>query len=526
MDVWSWICELPYSEDWPIITDSTSELTFNLASSTESLQLKARRKFTSNSDLLAITLYVSYEDKALWVSDTCQVNSKQPFLPLVLQIIQEIVSRSPNAHDTINASCPRSQLQKLKPDSVSWILDSHSTESFSTFFNLVFLARLFWLCACDAPSEVGSIYFNSILGPNLDVFSTSQAPVLRAFFVSAGIDVELCLMRTFGYMITKCLMLREVGVGLQLLTPSYDNLGFSYATETHGLWVLKGYAPLMAMTRCGPNRVSDVKSLFEAKESVLKYALAHQQIEVVIQLEYSIEFKDTFILVNARVDNIRVHVAKLGFNKNEENVYMHERHFPSRVRFWVGPEAGASYVTGLTLGRSTDNIEKETETQKILKGSFGDTKVPKMKAMTKTTTRTKARAWRWDQDSDGHVAIFDTTLCDNMTGVEISTWQPHIGDLGGVNDHERGDQVERSFQKRYTGANRSFTKSGNWVFAEGLEGIKWRLNKEMEGSVLKWRIGGQVWVSYLPNEMKSSYFETRCVEWCDEVDLPLIPGSY
>jgi len=43
--------------------------------------------------------------------------------------------------------------------------------------------------------------------------------------------------------------------------------------------------------------------------------------------------------------------------------------------------------------------------------------------------------------------------------------------------------------------------------------------------VLKWRIGGQVWVSYFPNEVKSSYFETRCVEWCDEVDLPLIPGK-
>jgi hypothetical protein len=25
--------------------------------------------------------------------------------------------------------------------------------------------------------------------------------------------------------------------------------------------------------------------------------------------------------------------------------------------------------------------------------------------------------------------------------------------------------------------------------------------------------------------VKSSYFETRCMEWCDEVDLPLIPGK-
>ncbi len=71
------------------------------------------------------------------------------------------------------------------------------------------------------------------------------------------------------------------------------------------------------------------------------------------------------------------------------------------------------------------------------------------------------------------------------------------------------------------------TKTGGLVFAgdEYGEGVGWRLSKEMEGSVLKWRIGGQVWVSYFPNEVKSSYFETRCVEWCDEVDLPLIPGK-
>lgn len=546
MDLWSWISDLPNSDDWSP-ADSTSELTFHLATSStpnrlsnkthhtdtttdqSSLQFKARRKFSSNSDLLAITFYVSYGEKALWVSDTCQVHSDNTFLPLVLQLLQETISRSPTAHDSITTTCPRSQLQKLKPDSVAWILDSHSPESFSSFFNLVFLARLFWLCACDAPSEVGSLYFKSILTPNLEAFSCTQLPVLRAFFVSAGIDVELCIMRTFGYMLTKWLMLRELGVGLQLLTPSY-NLRFSYAAETHGLWVLKGYAPLMAMTRCHSSTVNNGYPVFEAKESVLKYALAHQQIEAVIQLEYSVEFKENFILVNARVDNIRIHVAKLGFNKGEENGYMHERHFPSRVRVWIGPEIGASYVTGLTLGRSTDNIEKETETQKILKGSFGKTKVPKMKTMTRTTTRTKMRTWRWDQDSDGHMAIFDTTLCDNTTGIEIATWQPYGGDDvgggGGGGGHGNGDEVGQSFQKRYTGANRSFTKSGNWVFGEGLEGVKWRLNKEMEGSVLKWRIGGQIWLSYFPNEVKSSYFETRCVEWCDEVDLPLILGAY
>ncbi|GKB57226.1 hypothetical protein Tco_0913412, partial [Tanacetum coccineum] len=33
------------------------------------------------------------------------------------------------------------------------------------------------------------------------------------------------------------------------------------------------------------------------------------------------------------------------------------------------------------------------------------------------------------------------------TGVEVSTWQPHVGDGNGAN----GDQVDQSFRKRYTG---------------------------------------------------------------------------
>lgn len=335
--------------------------------------------------------------------------------------------------------------------------------------------------------------------------------------------MELCLIRTFGYMIAKWLILKELGVGLQLLTPSPSHhLGSSYATEAHGLWVLKGYAPVLAMRITRSNSGKNLFPMFDAQESVLRYALAHQQLEAVVQLEYTVGFFDNYIQVSARVDNLRLHVAKLGFNKNGDDVYVNERHFPSRVRVWVGPEVGASYVTSLSLGRATDNVEKEAETQKIVKGSFGKLKEPKVKGITRTTTRTRVKNWRWDQDSEGNAAIFDATLCDNTTGVEVAMWKPSSNmNVNGCGDY---DQVENNFRRRYTGANRSFTKSGSLVFAgDGWgEGVKWRLNKEMEGSVLKWRMGGQVWVSYFPNEVTSSYFDTRCVEWCDEVDLPLI----
>ncbi|GFP88596.1 hypothetical protein PHJA_001003300 [Phtheirospermum japonicum] len=529
MDIWSWICELPNSNELDLLN---SHLTFQLAhsnpSSTQSIQLRAEPTLGSNSEpcitfsicFLGFDQYSSDHDaeknnKIIWASDTCPLSSDKPFLPLVLQLLQEIVSRAPTAHDS---TCPRSQLQKLKPEPISWILDSHSPESFSSFFNLVFLTRLFWLCVCDAPSQVGSFYFHSVLAPNLGTFSCKHAPVLRNFFFSVGTDVELCFTRTFGYMLAKWLILRDVELGLKSLTilPP-ENLGFSYAVESHGLWVLKGYTPVKSMqcVQCYGQK-SQFPGVVDARESLLKYALAHQQLEAVIQFEYTVRFCENYIQVNARVDNIRIHVVKLGFKKDSGEEFLNEKHFPSRIRVWVGPEVGASYVGGLSLGRPTDNVEQEMEIQKTLKGISGNSKVPEVKEMARMAARTKVKNWRWDQDVDGNAATFDGILCDNTTGVEIATWKPPIGggQMGGFN-----------FRSRYAGGGRPFTKSGGLIIAGeeyGGEGVGWRLSKEMEGSVLKWRIGGQVWLSYWPNGVNTSYCETRCVEWCDEVDLPLI----
>ncbi|KAG8368441.1 hypothetical protein BUALT_Bualt15G0045800 [Buddleja alternifolia] len=530
MDIWSWISELPNSDDW---TQSDSHLTFQLASSkpwspnnngsAQSIQLRADRTLGLNSEVF-ITFSLSFlgfqssdPETTIWASDTCPLSAEKPFLPFILQLLQEIVSRSPTAHDS---TCPRSQLQKLKPEPVSWIMDSHSPESFSSFFNLVFLTRLFWACVCDAPSEVGSFYFHSLLSPNLETFSCQHAQVLRNFFVSVGTDVELCFMRTFGYMLAKWLILRDVEVGLKSLTPlPFNNLGFSYAVESHGLWVLKGYAPVKSMKCMQSNgQNSQFPALIQAKDALLKYALAHQQLEAVIQLEYTVRFHDNFIQVNTRVNNMRIHVVKLGFKKNSDENFLDEKHFPSRIRIWVGPEVGASYVGGLSLGRSTDNVEREMEMQRTLKGSSGKVKVPKVKAMARMATRTKIKNWRWDQDVEGNAAVFDAILCDNTTGAEIATCKPPIGGDG---------HIGINFRQRYTGGGRAFTKSGGLIFAgeECGEGVGWRLSKEMEGSVLKWRMGGEVWLSYWPNDVMSPYYETRCIEWCDEVDLPLLPSK-
>ncbi|CAA2997262.1 Hypothetical predicted protein [Olea europaea subsp. europaea] len=213
-------------------------------------------------------------------------------------------------------------------------------------------------------------------------------------------------------------------------------------------------------------------AIIEGKESVLKNALAHKQLGAVFQLEYSVGFNDGFIQVKAHIDNLRFDVVKLGFMKNDEDGnWMDEKYFPSRIR--------------------RDANTKE------LKATHGKSKVPKVKTMARMASRTKMKNWRWDQDVEGNAATFDAILCDNNTGTEIATWKPSIG--GGI-----------QFWKRYTGGSLAFTKSGGLIFSrkQYKDWVGWRLSKEMQGSVLKWRIGAQVWLTYLPNDINSSYYET------------------
>ncbi|KAK9690947.1 hypothetical protein RND81_09G165700 [Saponaria officinalis] len=541
MDVWSWISDLPNSSEW---MQSNPQLDHELACSTptvgsstptRSIQLRAERSFDNNEldteKCITFSIYIqgfgtNEPQKSIWVSNPCPILSDQPVLPLLVQLVQEIINRAPMPYHYRTQN--KSSQVKVKSDPINWILQTHSPESISDFFNVVLLTRLFWLCACDAPSDVGSFYMQNILGPNLDLLSrASHVPMVKAFMTSVGVDAELCIARAVGYMLAKWLIVREMRVGLASLLPLPNNLGISYACESCGLWMLKGYAPVWAMQRTRSSDLNKGYPFVEAKESALRYGLAHQQLEVHIQLEYKVVFYEGYIQVCTRVDNIRIHVTKLGIKNDEVRInnndveFGEELYFPSRVGFWVGPEIGSNYVGGLSLGKSTVNAEKEVETSKLVKGSFGKMKTPKVKTMSRTATKMKTKNWRCDQDVEGNVAVFDAVLYENTSGIEVYSTELH-GSSGSnsTNDVKLSDDLGR----RYSKVNRPFMKSGGFVFTgkEYGEEVKWRLSREMEGSVLKWRLGGKVWVTYWPSNVESSYYETRFIEWNDEVDLPLI----
>ncbi|WVZ73818.1 hypothetical protein U9M48_022083 [Paspalum notatum var. saurae] len=502
--------------------------------------------------LVAFSLAIngaSGEARALWASGGFAASSPVALrVQLLVQLLNEVLALSPYVPCLGTGTDLGGDVADAMVDAeaVSAVVGAPGN-GVSAFFSLALLLRLFWLCALDAPADAGYLFFRD-LGAEIERALGECRPALGVFLRSVGPDVEEQFMRSLGYMLAKWCLLREMQASGSAAEPKKPQvprrLGIpaaclSYATEVHGLWVLRGYAPVLAMPRVtGAAPTSLAASPYEApEEPALRYGLVHQQLEAVAQLEYAVRVRDgRFVSVSVRVDNVRVRVARLAFRKDEDGASKEdeedaamdgESYFPSRIRVWVGPRFGASYATGPSLGRSTGNPERDVEMTRIVKGAFsgastkltgGGGGAPRMKAKMRSSARTRNRSWRWEQEAEGSVGVFEGVLHDPVTATEVSAWRPG-GGTGGGTDPRNG------MRRRYGGAGRAFSKMRGLVVAgdELPEEMTWRVGREAEGRTLRWRLGLKAWVSYLPNEVRSRHFETRCVEWAHEVDLPLVP---
>lgn len=469
---------------------------------------------------------------------------------LLVQLLNEVLALSPyapclGAGADLGGDAPDAKVDDETVSSA--VAVAAPGAGVSAFFSLALLLRLFWVCALDAPADAGYLFFRD-LGAEIERALDECRPALGVFLRSVGPDVEERFMRSLGYMLAKWCLLREMQAKAKRSPPpevkprrrAIPAACLSYAAEVHGLWVLKGYAPVLAMPRVtGAAPVPPIAaSPYEApEEPALRYGLVHQQLEAVAQLEYAVRVRDRrFLTVAVRVDNVRVRVARLAFRKDEdaaeeeEDAVMDgESYFPSRIRLWVGPRFGASYATGPSLGRSTGNPERDVEMTRIVKGAFsgaakpanGGAVAPRMKAKMRSSARTSFRSWRWEQEAEGSAGVFEGVLHVPVTGAEVSAWRPGTGGGGGT-----GATGQRNgMRRRYEGSGRAFSKMRGLVVAgdELPEEMTWRVGREAEGRTLRWRLGLKAWVSYLPNEVRSRHSETRCVEWAHEVDLPLVP---
>ncbi|KAF0918757.1 hypothetical protein E2562_026066 [Oryza meyeriana var. granulata] len=565
-DVWPWLAGLPPPPG--VAGEPSSHTVVTLAASpdgTTSIVLQAVCAASAEGDgaegettLVDFSLALNGTNGAvrvLWTSGPFAAASSVALRQnLLARLLDEVIELSPVV-PCLSGNLSSAPETNLDDEVVAGVVQMAETDgsaptdaAAASFFSLALLLRLFWLCAREAPADTGFLFFQA-LGADIERALGDCRPALGLFLRSVGPDVEERFLRSLGYMLAKLWLLREMQAeSAARQAPPQPAIPqralpvacLSYATEVHGLWVLKGYAPVVAMPRVTGAASMPITSLPHEvpEEPALRYGLVHQQLEVVAQLEYAVRARDRkFMTVGVRVDNIRVRVARLGFRKDDadaggENVdddaMEGERHFPSRLRLWVGPRFGASYATGPSLGRSTGNPERDVEMTRTVKGAFaahtklsnaGNFGVPsRVKAKMRSSARTRNRSWRWEQEAEGSAGVFEGLLCDPVTGTEISSWRAGNGGSAGAADPRNG------MRRRYGGPGRAFSKMRGLVVAgdELPEEVTWRVGREAEGRTVPWRLGLKAWVSYLPNEVRSRHFETRCVEWAHEVELPLV----
>lgn len=555
-DVWPWLAGLAGEEPPP---PQAVVALAAFADGTTSIVLQADHVALAEGDeeektLVDFSLALNSTNggaaRVLWTSGRFEAASGVALQrQLLARLLDEVITLSPSVSclsGNLGLGVGGAPKSKLDEEIVAGI----GNDSAASFFSLTLLLRLFWLCATEAPADTGFLFFQA-LGADIQRALVDCRPALALFLASLGPDVEERFMRSLGYMLAKLCLLREMQADADQPAPAATRRPralpaacLSYATEVHGLWVLRGYAPVLAMPRvtCAASTTAPITALpHEApEEPALRYGLVHQQLEVVAQLEYAVRARrgERFMTVAVRVDNVRVRVARLGFRRDDadadadggdahDDAMDGERHFPSRLRLWVGPRFGASYATGPSLGRSTGNPEQDVETTRTVKGAFaaaGATKLangsvpPRIKAKTRSSARARNRSWRWEQEAEGSAGVFEGVLCDPATGTEISAWRgDNNNNNGGAGDPRNG------MRRRYGGPGRAFSKMRGLVVAgdELPEEVTWRVGREAEGRTLPWRVGLKAWLTYLPNQVRSHHFETRCVEWAHEVDLPL-----
>nr|CAD1837885.1 unnamed protein product [Ananas comosus var. bracteatus] len=471
-EVWSWMASLPSSPSWP------ASLVL-AASGHHSILLLADR--TAHGDpLLTFSLLLRsphLPPRTLWLSrpSSSSSSSSSSHLLLLHQLLAESISLSPST------TAPS---VGLAAEPVSKALDA-AREQGAAFMELALLLRLFWLCAADAPADAGFLFFRA-LGPALERAPRRCARALGAFLRAAGPDLEERCARSLGYMLAKWCLLRRLQFGLgegrgrggegdspspsspsplplppartpaaaaaaaaaaSPTPPRPTGSGSSGASPPSPPWPASGAAPprrrRAAARREGRGAAVRAGAPAARGRGPARVLRDHDRREEEEEEETDDDDDD---------DEEEA--------EGDDDVDG-ERHFPSRIRVWVGPEPGAAYATGPSLGRSTGNPEREVETTRTVKGSFasggGPTKrAAGVKAKARAAARTRGRSWRWDQDAEGAAAVFEGVLCDFATGAEVATWRPGAGP---------GGDPRAGMRRRCGGPGRALTKAGAVVAA-------------------------------------------------------------
>ncbi|CAK7325938.1 unnamed protein product [Dovyalis caffra] len=493
-DILAWIQNLPPITQWKeqtslsicICSSSYSQPSLNLSVA------KNRQSSTISFSIVAdFNLPIS-----LWSSKPIKTNPKSPKLlddetisSLSINLIEGVLGYA------ANKSCS-SSTKALKRDSVL----AHLKDT----FNLAFLTLSFLVCIYEAPAELRSECLASIKNQltNCQVRAAS-----KSLMKIMGSNLEEQWMRSVNLAITN--WIAELQASHQTLkTPSPL---FSYSFSTSGLWKVQLYCPVIAM---------DIESSSNppAHERLL-FSLKYHQLEGVIQFNYKVIVQENWVGVMVNTDNIRCDVIRL-VNETlmtEQGVGTDEKHFPSRISLHLTPILQTNIIS-VSVSKSSENPTTEIGLEKGIETSFDPpNSFLGLKVSAGETVSMSLKPWKFEQSVYGSSAIMNWFLHDSTDGREVFSSKPPKMAL--INP-------KAWFKNRYSSAYRPFTRQGGVIFAcdEYGKSVQWKVDKSIIGKTMEWEIKGWIWLTYWPNKYRTSYSETRRLQFKEILHLS-IPAS-
>eukprot|EP01018_Ginkgo_biloba_P004792 Gb_07188 [translate_table: standard] len=301
-----------------------------------------------------------------------------------------------------------------------------------------------------------------------------------------GADIEQHLVRSMGLMTTNCLfdaISKQDTSNLNVWEKSIESpYMYSYSSTANGFWKVRLYSPLLSMKDDRDHRDQLQCAIPIKDDRRLLFALRYQHLEA---------------LASSAL------MEKRGIPE--------EKHFPSKISVNIAPPSTG--ILFMSLSKSSDNPTHELIRERSVEMGFEWPKAFKVTASEASFMSMKP--WKMEQSGRGNVGTFEWILYDTINGKEVAGSKPSKTAMY---------QHKAWFKDRYSNSSKPFTRQGGVVFAgdEYSKSIIWIVRNDMEGKTLKWEVGGRIWVTYWPNKYKTSYSETRYVDFCEQVELPLL----
>jgi hypothetical protein len=199
---------------------------------------------------------------------------------------------------------------------------------------------------------------------------------------------------------------------------------------------------------------------------------------------------------------------------NQRGVGAAEKHFPSRISLQLTPTLQTN-ILSLSVSKSSENPAREFGYEKgIEAGLQSSNPYLGLKVSAGETMTMSLKPWKFEESVDGYSASLNWFLHDSMDGREVFSSKPSKVAL--LNP-------KAWFRDRYSSAYRPFTRQGGVIFAgdEYGERVCWKVDKSAVGRSMEWEIRGWIWLTYWPNKYKTSYAETRRLEFREIVHLAI-----